>query len=588
MKILMTAINAKYIHSNLAVYSLKAYSEKGGIKGIELLETTINNRLEDILDNIYERKPEVAAFSCYIWNIDYVSRLIPEIKKLLPDTHIWLGGPEVSYNPGEILKKYPQAEIVMCGEGEETFLQLCRVWESTDGKYEEGDLKGIKGIVFRTEDNNIIKTPDRPALDLSDIPFPYRNIDNLENRIIYYESSRGCPFSCSYCLSSVEKQLRFRDINMVKEELGFFVEKKVPLVKFVDRTFNCKKEHALAIWQYILDNDNGITRFHFEVGADLMDEEEIELISKMRPGLIQLEIGIQSTNGPTIQEIRRVMKLSKVKWAVEKINAAGNVHQHLDLIAGLPYEDYNTFVRSFNDVYKMGPNQLQLGFLKVLTGSYMAENKDEYGIVYKSFPPYEILYSKWISYEEILKLKMVEEAVEIYYNSGQFNFTVKFLENYFHEPFEMYYEIGKYYKDNFPKNIKHSRIDRYNILKNYFQDKEKSPEAVRMFCQIMTYDIFLRENMHTRPAFSSEIEEYRDDIRIITRSMKLTRSEHVEPVTDEMLMFLEKEGGMKDIQGEITAEYDSGRKYLVFDYSRRNPLSGNCNVTLIRHRKEAD
>ncbi len=582
MKILLTAINAKYIHSNLAVYSLKAYSEEiGNVRGIELLETTINNRIEDILDDIYEKKPDVVAFSCYIWNIDYVHTLIPEIRKLLPDTAIWLGGPEVSYNPVEVMKTYPQVDIVMCGEGEETFLELCKSYEKIYKKsYEE-----IQGIAFRNTEGNIVITESRDALDLSTIPFPYKNIDNLENRIIYYESSRGCPFSCSYCLSSVEKKLRFRDVELVKKELGYFIEKKVPLVKFVDRTFNCSKPHALAIWQYILDNDNGITRFHFEIAADLMDDEEIELISKMRPGLIQLEIGIQSTNDATIHEIKRVMKLEKVKSVVERINSAGNIHQHLDLIAGLPYEDYETFIRSFNDVYKMYPDQLQLGFLKVLTGSYMAENKDNYGIVYKSFAPYEILYSNWISYDEILKLKMVEEVLEIYYNSGQFRFTVKFLENYFDEPFKLYYEVGKYYKDNFPKNVKHSRIDRYNILKNYFEEIETDEAKRKLFCEIMTYDIFLRENMHTRPVFATGLDDYRDEIRVITRAKGLTRSEHVEPISKELMSFLKKYNETKQFANEkiegVTGEY------FVFDYSVRNPLSQDAKVTLMEGDKNA-
>lgn len=579
MKALLIAINAKYIHSNLAVYSLKSYcEEKGHIEGIELFETTINNRLEDILNEIYERRPDIAAFSCYIWNIEYVYRLIPELRKLLPGIHIWLGGPEVSYSPDKVLKKLPQAELVMCGEGEETFLSLCRIynlWQDSkkEEEFKEALSQDIEGIAYRRGNREFIKTGDRKPADLSSIPFPYKDIDNLENRIIYYESSRGCPFSCSYCLSSVEKQIRFRDIELVKEELQFFLDKKVPLVKFVDRTFNCKKSHAMAIWQYIYDHDNGVTRFHFEVGADLMTDDEIELISKMRPGLIQLEIGIQSVNSDTIREIRRTMNLSKAKEAVERIREKGNIHQHLDLIAGLPYEDYGSFIKSFNQVYNMKPNQLQLGFLKVIAGSYMANNTERYGMAYKEFPPYEVLYTKWLSYDEILKLKLVEEAVEIYYNSGQFKYTVKFLENYFYEPFKMYYEIGKYYKDRFPSNIKHSRIDRYNILNNYFQEKEKSPERIKLFRELMTYDIYLRENIHTRPPFAVSMDKYREEIRVIAREMELTRSEHIEPASDDIIKFLEENGGLSSVK-RVSSERIKGR-YFVFDYKNRNPLTGD-------------
>lgn len=558
MKILLTAINAKYIHSNLAVYSLMAYcKEKAGIDYIDLLETTINNRVDDILDKIYMKKPDVVAFSCYIWNIEYVWKLIVEIKKLLPQCRIWLGGPEVSYRPKEILLEYPQVQIVMCGEGEETFMKLCGG---------EDDIGSIPGIVYMKSDE-IVENPPVKPLDLSTIPFPYKDIDNLEHRIIYYESSRGCPFSCSYCLSSVEKQLRFRNIELVKKELGFFIENRVPLVKFVDRTFNCNRQHALAIWEYILENDNGITRFHFEIAADIMGDEEIAIVNKMRPGLIQLEIGVQSTNNATIHEIKRVMRLEKVREVVEKIRLGNNVHQHLDLIAGLPYEDYSSFIKSFNQVYQMEPNQLQLGFLKVLTGSFMAENTENYGIVHKNTPPYEVLYTNWITYDEILDLKMVEEAVEIYYNSGQFSNTIKYLEKYFDEPFNMYYEIGKYYKDNYPKNIKHSRIDRYYILKDWFETIENNEEAIKLFSEIMTYDIYLRENMHTRPRFSMDIEPYKKHIKRIMEKYELTRSEHVEPVSGELLKFLGK---------------NEEKGFFIFDYRQRDFLSGNGQIRFER------
>ncbi len=566
MKILLTAINAKYIHSNLAVYSLKAYSEKyGNIQGIKLFESTINNKVDDILDEIYEEKPDIVAFSCYIWNISFVYALVLEIKKLLPNCDIWLGGPEVSYNSKDILKKYKEVNVILCGEGEETFLRVCKEYE----KNELGSLSNVKGIVYRDGDK-IRETPVRMPINLSTVPFQYENIDDFKNKIVYYETSRGCPFSCSYCLSSVEKQLRFRDLDLVKLELQFFIDHNVPQVKFVDRTFNCKKSHAMEIWRYIYENDNGITNFHFEIAADLMDDDEIELISKMRPGLIQLEIGVQSTNEKTIKEINRIMNLTVLKDVVGKINKSKNIHQHLDLIAGLPYEDYGSFKKSFNDVYKMNPNQLQLGFLKVLTGSAMAEGADKYGIVFKNFPPYEVLYTKWITYDEVLKLKMVEEVVEIYYNSGQFTNAIKFLENSFEEPFALYESLGNYYKQHYPKNLKHSRIDRYNILLKFYEDYEGDEDNIKLFKEIMTYDIFLRENMHTRPSFSVNLDIYKEEIRKISQENNLTRSEHIEPISNELLRFLNED-----------YKPNSKNNYILFDYKKRDKLTNNAITRLV-------
>ena len=299
-----------------------------------------------------------------------------------------------------------------------------------EGKGEEY-LCGIKGISYRKHDGEIEENQWREIMDLSKVPFVYEDMDEFRNKIIYYETSRGCPFSCSYCLSSVDKCLRFRDLKLVKKELQFFLDNEVPQVKFVDRTFNCKHDHALEIWRYIAENDNGITNFHFEISADLLNEEELALLGTMREGLVQLEIGVQSTNPKTIGEIKRTMRFEKVSDAVKRVNAGRNIHQHLDLIAGLPYEDYESFGKSFNDVYALSPEQLQLGFLKVLKGSYMEEHTEEYGLVYKSLPPYEVLYTKWLSYEDVLKLKRIEEMVEVC-DRGQFSYTLEHLGNLRH------------------------------------------------------------------------------------------------------------------------------------------------------------
>lgn len=496
MNIVLTAINAKYIHSNLAVYSLKAYAEKYN-DHIQIAEYTINQQIDEILMELYKKKPDVLCFSCYIWNLTYVETLIREIHKILPELPVWVGGPEVSYDSKDVLMRLPEVTGVMKGEGEETFLQLSAYYVEHIGKLSE-----IAGITYRQDDGEIIENEWRPILDLSTVPFVYKDMKKFTNKIIYYETSRGCPFSCSYCLSSVDKCLRFRDIELVKEELKFFLDEKVPQVKFVDRTFNCKHDHAMAIWTYIHEHDNGITNFHFEVSADLLNEEELELIEKMRPGLIQLEIGVQSTNPDTIREIKRTMRFEKVAQIVKRIGVSGNVHQHLDLIAGLPFEDYKSFGKSFDDVYALAPEQLQLGFLKVLKGSYMKEHEEEYGLVHKSLPPYEVLYTKWLPYEDVLKLKQIEEMVEVYYNSGQFHYTLSHLVKAFASPFELYECLGTYYEEQGLHLVSHSRVSRYEILLEFAKKYDGGREA--FYRELLVFDLYLRENMKNRPDFAGE------------------------------------------------------------------------------------
>ena len=345
MKILLTAINAKYIHSNLAVYSLRAYAKEYK-EHIEIAEYTINHRMEYILQEIYKKRPDVLCFSCYIWNYEYVREIAAEFHKLCPNVPIWLGGPEVSYELERTFEENPCAYGVMIGEGEKTFQKVAAHYVRGE---EEQALCHIQGIAYRIQ-GMVQKTPPTEPVDMDTIPFCYEDMTDFTHRIIYYESSRGCPFRCSYCLSSIDKTLRFRSLSLVKKELLFFIEHHVPQVKFVDRTFNCRKEHAMAIWQFIKEHDLGITNFHFEVAADLLDDEELELLGTLRPGLVQLEIGVQSTHEPTIQEIMRVMNLEKVRNAVKRVQSGRNIHEHLDLIAGLPKEDYDTFHQSFNDI----------------------------------------------------------------------------------------------------------------------------------------------------------------------------------------------------------------------------------------------
>lgn len=548
MKILLAACNAKYIHSNLAVYNLKSCSGEYSSR-VVVKEYTINQIRDDILKDIYLEQPDVVCFSCYIWNISFVRELVPDLKKILPQVELWAGGPEVSYDAVEFLKKNPAFFGVMVGEGEETFHELAGYY--IERKPET--LSGIRGVAFRDENRgrDVVHTGWRELMDLSKVPFAYSNLTEFKNRIIYYESSRGCPFSCSYCLSSIDKKLRFRDIELVKKELQFFIDNNVPQVKFVDRTFNCKHDHAMEIWRYITENDNGITNFHFEISADLLRAEELALMKTMRPGLIQLEIGVQSTNPQTIKAIRRTMDFEKLKGIVEQIHSFGNIHQHLDLIAGLPYEGYDSFHKSFCDVYALRPEQFQLGFLKVLKGSYMMEMTGEYQILYKDREPYEVLSTAWLTYGEILRLKMVESMVEVYYNSGQFKNTLVFLEKYFDDPFRMYEALGRFYEKKGYSEISHSRMRRYEILMEFAGEQKEIPSEA--LSDVMLLDLYLRENLKSRPSFASDQKPYERLIWDYRKAKKIPKTAHIEVFRD-------------------------GKK-LLFDYTDRDPLTNNAQLT---------
>lgn len=545
MKILLVACNAKYIHSNLAVYDLQAYASDYA-DHIVLKEYTINQQKDDIMRDIYLEHPDVVCVSCYIWNLSFVKELMADLIKILPGADFWAGGPEVSYDAEKFLTENSEFKGVMVGEGEETFKELA-------GHYVEKNpqnLKNMTGICYRDGDQ-IIHNGWRQIMDLSSIPFIYKDLSEFKNRIIYYESSRGCPFSCSYCLSSIDKKLRFRDTETVKKELQFFIDNKVPQVKFVDRTFNCKHDHAMAIWKYINEHDNGVTNFHFEISADLLREEELQEMSTMRPGLIQLEIGVQSTNPDTIKAIHRTMDFEKLKGIVDRIHSFGNIHQHLDLIAGLPYEDYDSFRHSFNDVYALKPQQLQLGFLKVLKGSHMMEMCKEYGIVYKTQEPYEVLSTKWLDYDHVLKLKTVENMVEVYYNSGQFQNTLEYLENFFQDAFSIYERLGSFYMEKGYGDVSHTRMRRYEILLEFLEDvPEISMDQVK---DQMVYDLYLRENLKSRPGFARDQKPFERQVWDFRKREKVAKNAHVEVFVD----------------GTV----------LLFNYADRDPLTNNAHVT---------
>ena len=620
MKFLLAAIHAKYIHTGLAVYSLRSYAGEGLREHVEVAEYTINQQEEDILADIYRRKPDAIGFSCYIWNISIVKRLIREFHKLRPEVPIWLGGPEVSYavRRGEdgglsdyreweqLFKTYPEVTGIMAGEGEETFRALLREYVEAEKTFRQM-LRGlplqIAGTVTRSGFFGY-----REPLDMDALPFYCDDMGEAEkeqaaHKIIYYESSRGCPFRCSYCLSSIEKQVRLRSVEKVKRELQYFLDKEVRQVKFIDRTFNCSREHALEIWKFLTKHDNGVTNFHFEISAELLTMEDLALFSRMRPGLIQLEIGVQTTNKKTLQAIRRPADIEKLKMTVLSVQKFRNIHQHLDLIAGLPYEDLKSFRKSFDDVYGMRPDQLQLGFLKVLKGSEMYERAEEYGIVYQSEAPFEVLYTKWLAYEDILELKKVEKMLELYYNSGQFHHTLKALEKYFEDPYDMFLALAKFYEENGYFKNSPARSSRYEAVlqfaesliqkQAYAQDVRRNMEM--LFRELLTFDYYLRENAKSRPVFAEDIRSRYREISAFYKkeqesparlsayaekgydSRQMMRMTHMDifqyPVWDDV--WLEKI--------ELYAEKMCPEKewFVLFDYERRNPLTYEARYAVI-------
>ena len=646
MRFLLCGINAKYIHSNLAIFSLKAYADRKKIPGAEIIlkEYTINNYVEDILQDLYEEKADVVIFSCYIWNISFVRELAAELKKVSPDVKIWVGGPEVSYAANKFLMENPAFDLIMQGEGEEVFSELirltveekCRIKDvykqsesekvlsgivekrySIEGKQAVKEEKDIEDKHFAGEDNvyptnyidmsklqklqgiavwdfsgeaalgnaesnignktKIINTGFATLMNMDTIPFVYEDFHLFEHKILYYETSRGCPFCCSYCLSSVDKTVRFRSLPIVKKELDAFLEAKVPQVKFVDRTFNCNRQRAIDIWSYLVEHDNGITNFHFEISSDLLGEEELELFAKMRPGLIQLEIGVQSTNGETVDAIHRHMDLDKLFHYVDRVHELGNIHQHLDLIAGLPYENYERFGCSFDDLYGHEPDQLQLGFLKVLKGTMVEEEVKKYSILYRNQPPYEVLGTKWLSYDEIILLKGVEELVELYYNSGQYTLTLKYAVPFFESPFRFYEMFSAWYRGKGYHKLNHNRLEKYNILREFLREHIDENEWDTLD-EIMLYDMYLRENVKGRPAWAKDTAQYKKEWKALYReqgeklfpedvqagiydSKRAANQSHIEVFEINIKKF------------EQSGQVEKKQVFCLFDYSRRNPLN---------------
>lgn len=590
-------MNARYIHPNPGVYSLRAFAkERLPEAEIEIAEYTINHQMDMVLQDIYRKKPDFVGFSCYIWNISQVYELARDLKQVLPETEIWLGGPEVSYDGEKILSQEPEIRGIMRGEGELTFSQVAEAYlaaeDTGDGLLER--LAEIRGITYRDSAGAVCENGPQRLLSMDEIPFYYKDMAGFENRIVYYESSRGCPFSCSYCLSSIDKSVRFRSLSLVKKELDFFLDRKVPQVKFVDRTFNCRREHTLGIWKHILDHDNGVTNFHFEVSADLFDEEELEMIGRMRPGLIQLEIGVQSTNPDTIREIRRKMDLTKLEAAVDRVHGYRNTHQHLDLIAGLPWEDLGSFFRSFDQVYRMKPDQLQLGFLKVLKGSYMASQAGAYGLRYRMTPPYEVLSTRWLSYGDVIRLKAMEEMVEVYYNSGQFFRTLSLLEKEYASPSQLFLDLAAYYEDYGFSGQSHSRMARYELLYGFIREREEKkresvrngetasgreepepPDCLPAFRDRLMEDLYLRENIKSRPSFAMDQTPFKDRIREFFQAEEQERR----------WLPAYKDYDSRQMANMAHLEAMEDGSFLLFDYKERDPLWKNARVLRFRYEK---
>ena len=592
MKIVLVAINAKYIHSNLAVYSLRAYAA-GFDCDIVIKEYTINQYTENILADLYLERADLLAFSCYIWNIEIVKELVSDLSRLCPDLPIWLGGPEVSYDPEVVLKHHPGVTGIMLGEGEATFADLLQ-------HYLEGKrtLHEIRGIAYR-DGTQIRNNGWRDYMQMDRLPFPYADMKEFSHKIVYYETSRGCPFHCSYCLSSVDRMVRFRSMSLVEKELQFFIDNEVRQVKFVDRTFNCNKAHAMSIWRYIRDHDKGITNFHFEIGADLLDEEELDLLAQLRPGLVQLEIGVQSTNDRTISEVSRSMDLDRLANAVRKLQNGRNMHLHLDLIAGLPYEDLKRFRQSFNEVFVLRPDQLQLGFLKVLKGSRMYGDADQYDILYRDKAPYEVLRTRWLSYEDVLRLKQVEEMVEVYYNSHQFDCSVRYLLHAFTDSFAFFEALAGFYEEKGLFGPARSRMQRYDYLRLFAQSLQSGagrrsgqsswlPEE-RLLQECMLYDLYVRENLKSRPAWAGIHSPMYDACELFYHNAD-NLSQYLpdyaaKGYTARQILHMTH---MEVFDCDVPAAATEGERpkektcAVIFDYAERDPLSQSARTILIQ------
>ncbi len=523
---------------------LKAFTKDLDFQG-DIKEFSINDRVENILEGIIEEKPDVVAFSCYIWNMEFVNRLAELIKLVDPNIEILYGGPEVSYEGKEFLENHP-GEYVIVGEGEKTFREFVLY------KLGEGKIEDIKGLNYK-RDGKVFENPKRPEMDMNELVFPYTYEEDINNKIVYYEASRGCPFKCKYCLSSVMHGVRFLDVERVKKELKYFMERGLKLVKFVDRTFNCNREYTVELLKYLSEQDTE-TRFHFEVAADLLTAEQIEILNNAPKGRFQLEVGVQTTNNEVLHNINRYITYENIKEKVLKVASGKNVMQHLDLIAGLPGEDLESFKKSFNDVHAIRPDEIQLGFLKLLKGSSMREEAEKWGIVYSPYAPYEIIRSKDISYEELLLLKKVEAMVDKYYNSCKFNNVIKFFLDIYDKPFDFYYDLAMFFeeKGNFKRSI--GNVEYYKILLDFYLEKIGG-EDEGLFKEVLKFDYLCFNKKRWLPDFLVRTITKEDEQNIkdsFDRQMPFKKA-HIEKFEVDIINYIKN--------GKINFE----PKYLIFD-----------------------
>lgn len=567
MKALFVSVNAQYIHTGLGARTVKYYIESHSNLRPEFREFTINQREEDVLKALYFAEADIYLFSCYIWNIEMIKRIIKQLAQIKPGIKIFLAGPEATYKAELLMAEMPCLSGVILSEGEATTLDLLKTLEAS------GDISAVNGLYIKTG-----KTLPRAPISLDEIPFAYPDLPELKGKILYYESMRGCPFSCSYCISSVERGVRFKAMHLVFDDLQKFINAGIKQLKFVDRTFNCNIKRAKEIWQFIMDNDNGVTNFHFELAADLLDLETINFLSTAREGLFQFEIGVQSTNLKTLIAIDRITNLERLKRNVLKLQEPGNIHLHLDLIAGLPYENYESFVKSFHWVYALEPEQFQLGFLKVLGGSKMESDAEKFGIKYQANSPYQVLETSWLSYPQLVELEGVADMVDTYRNSGRYTSTTNYLIKQFSTPFEFFLKLWRHYsfiKGEGPL----SKIGYYEILGSFAQ--EQGIPLTNQLKELCRFDIMLHEKPKKFPKWAVKVPT--------PEEKRWTKEFFQNPLNIGLYFPGYKKADPKRISRLAHVELFEHNPLngenipvaLAFDYKSRD-INGNAKVSLIR------
>lgn len=513
-KIVLTAINSQYVHLNVAVRYLKKYVEKNSDIKLDIYETNINNQLMNIIKDLFEKQPDMIIFSTYIWNKEYVFSITKELKKILPDVKIALGGPEVSYEWDKIMAENQEIDYIFTGEGEKVLLNFFTK-----------DISEVKGVVYREGDNLKYNGIEPLIENLDIIPFPYDD-EELQDRtkIFYYESSRGCPFNCSYCMSSIDKSVRYYSVDRTKEDLKRFIDSPIKLLKFVDRTFNLSKEKYMAIWRFLLENyREGIT-FHFEINANIFDDETLDFLETVPKGYFQFEIGVQTIDAQAMKSIGRINKLEKLEYNIRRISR--NIHLHLDLIAGLPYETYDKFRESFDYVHRLKPEMIQLGFLKLLKGTKMYDEREKYGYKYFSKPPYEVFSNEFISFAEMVKLKNLEKVLDFYYNSEKFPESVQWIiENHYESAFSFYEDVADYFDKRGYLKVSHKESTLFTLLYEFYLDKGLKDREI--FVEYLKYDYLMLGKTGFYPEwFKSEKDGELYDELIRERNYKSIREGH--------------------------------------------------------------